>query len=110
MTTEFRPSSVDRREGERRAVLEAMPEPTGWHLDRKVPIGLIVLMIAQVVGVVWFFAGIKQDVELLKADSVVLHARDNQNFEALNAAMKTFNDTFARLDAKIDRLIERDHK
>ena len=110
--TDFRQSSIERREGERRALLEPsheVMEPTGWHLDHKIPIGLLLAMIGQVVGVVWFFAGIKQDVELLKADTAALHTRDNQQADSFREAIKTLQEQFARVDAKLDRLIERDH-
>ena len=110
MTTEFRPSSYDRREGERRALLQPIPEQQGWHLDKKVPIGLIFMILLQAGMVIWAIADIKKDVELLKQDNAGLHIRDTQNFDALNAAMRTVNETFARLDAKLDRLIERNVK
>jgi hypothetical protein len=67
-------------------------------------------MLVQAGMVIWAIADIKKDVELLKQDAVALHARDTQNSDALNAAMRTVSETFARLDAKLDRLIERGQK
>jgi hypothetical protein len=102
--TDFQPSGLDRRDVERRS-----PEPNGWHLDKKVPLGLIFTILVQAGMVIWAIADIKKDVELLKQDAAALHIRDSQNSDALNMAMKTVNDTFIRLDTKLDRLIERDH-
>ena len=111
MNTDFQPSGHDRRTGERRAVMQvALPQPDAWHLDKKVPLSLIFTILIQAAMVIWAIADIKKDVELLKQDAAALHVRDNQNLDALNMAMKSVNDTFARLDAKLDRLIERGMK
>jgi hypothetical protein len=109
--TDFQPSGLERREGERRALLEhRMQEPTGWHLDKKVPLGLIFTILVQAGMVIWAIADIKKDVELLKQDAVALHARDTSQADSLREAMKLMQDQFSRLDAKLDRLIERGQK
>lgn len=110
MNTDFQSSNHDQRTGERRAIAQVQaPMPDGWHLDKKVPLGLIFALLVQTVGVVWFFAGLRSDIELLKQDNLGLHARDVQAFEAINAAVKSFMEQYRLLDAKLDRLIERDH-
>ena len=35
----------------------------GWHLDKKVPLGLIFAIFLQTVGVVWFFSGLAVEVK-----------------------------------------------
>jgi hypothetical protein len=82
----------------------------GWHLDKKVPLSLIAAMIAQVVVVTMFFADIKRDVELLKADNVVLHQRDSAQTVEMREAIKVLQEQNQRMDAKLDRLIERSSK
>jgi hypothetical protein len=103
-------SELERRESERR-----IPQPAdGWHLDKKVPIGLIIGMVAQVVVGAWWvtsqLAEQRKDIELIKADVIVLHQRDNQSVESLREAMRVMQDQFQRLDGKLDRLIERSSK
>lgn len=111
MTQDFHPSGFDRRAGERRAVMEVSAPPAeGWHLDKKVPLSLIFAMLVQAGMVIWAIADIKKDVELLKQDAQALHVRDNQNIDALNTAIKSFTEQYTRLDAKLDRLIERTMK
>jgi hypothetical protein len=78
-----------------------------WHLDKKVPITLIFVLLMQAGAGLWFISGIKQDVELLKADAIVLHQRDSQQSEVLKETMRTMQDQFTRLEIKLDRLIER---
>jgi len=81
-----------------------------WHLDKKVPIALIFAMLTQFAGVVWFIGQLAKDIELLKADTAVLHQRDNQQTDSLKDALRLMQDQFQRLDAKLDRLIERSTK
>lgn len=81
-----------------------------WHLDKKVPIVLIVAMLTQFAGVIWFIGQLAKDIELLKADTAVLHQRDNQQTDSLKEALRLMQDQFQRLDSKLDRLIERGSK
>ena len=109
--TDFQPSGYDRREGERRALLtQPIQEPSGWHLDKKVPLTLIFTILIQAAMVIWAIADIKKDVELLKQDAAGLHIRDTAQADSLKDAMKLMQDQFSRLDAKLDRLIERGQK
>lgn len=95
---------------ERRLIREVEPPEQGWNLDKKVPLGLIGAMLAQVVCITWVFAEIKKDVELLKADSIVLHQRDSQQAADFASAVLAMRAQFDKLDSKLDRLIERGHK
>jgi hypothetical protein len=105
--TDFQQSGYDRRAGERRA---QPPQVEGWHLDKKVPLGLIFTILVQAGMVIWAIADIKKDVELLKQDAMALHLRDTQQSDSFREAIKLMQDQFARLDAKLDRLIERGQK
>lgn len=40
-----------------------------WHLDRKVPIALILAIIGQTAGIIWFAAGIYHRIETLERDA-----------------------------------------
>ncbi len=94
------PRFVDRRK-------PVNPTDLGWHLDKKVPLGLIMAMIVQIVAVTLFFADIKRDIELLKADNASLHRTDTSGSEQLRDTVINFNAQLNRMDAKLDRLIER---
>jgi hypothetical protein len=50
---------------------------------------------------------IKQDIELIKADNGVLHQRDSKTESDLREAINEVKTQFQRMDAKLDRLIER---
>lgn len=44
-----------------------MSEPQAWHLDKKVPLGLIFTVLLQFAGFVWFAAQVTSQVETNKA-------------------------------------------
>ncbi len=79
----------------------------GWHLDKKVPLSLIFAMLVQAGMVIWAIADIKKDVELVKADVSGLHQRNKDQADAFKDAINTLQAYYARMDAKLDRLIER---
>jgi hypothetical protein len=110
--TDFQASTADRRESERRA-LHTQPmqqEQSGWHLDKKVPLGLIFTILVQAGMVIWAIADIKKDVELLKQDTAALHIRDTLNTDSLKEALAIMREQYKSLDTKLDRLIERNTK
>lgn len=88
----------------------AQPPLEGWHWDKKVPISLIILMLSQFTAGIWAFADLKKDVELLKAQSVVLHERDDKQQIDMAAAVAQVRDQYKEVNAKLDRLIERSMK
>lgn len=88
----------------------APPPELGWHLDKKVPLSLIAAMIAQVVVVTMFFADIKRDVELLKAKTAAMETQSNADKNTLRDSLQILRDQFSRMDAKLDRLVERGSK
>jgi hypothetical protein len=57
--------------------------------------------------VIWAVADIKKDVELLKAETSALRQRDSAHEDTMRDAMKLMQEQYTRLDAKLDRLIER---
>ncbi len=81
-----------------------------WHLAKEVPLTLIVTVVIQTVGVVWYLAEMKKDIELLKADTAYLHQKNTQNSTDLQASMTLMRAQFDKVDAKLDRLIERERK
>ena len=82
----------------------AIPEP--WHLDRKVPLGLIVGMIIQVITIVWAVADIKKDVEILKVQYTGLQMSDARIYADLRDAMLATKTEIMALNTKLDRLVE----
>lgn len=83
---------------------------TGWHLDKKVPITLILVLTLQGVTGLWFIADMKKDIELLKAAMVEQHLRDERQDRSTADAVSLVRQDIRELSNKLDRLIERKSK
>ena len=82
----------------------------GWHLDKKVPISIILTMIGIAGAGMSAYGDLKRDIELIKADNLVLHQRSSKQDDDLDKAISALQSHYARMDAKLDRLIERTTK
>ena len=79
----------------------------GWHLDKKVPISIIMVIIMQGVAGLWVIADIKKDVEILKASMIAQRERDDRQDKASVDAASLIRSDLRELGQKMDRLIER---
>lgn len=80
-----------------------MPQPTEpWHLDKRVPIALIVTLLAQTAGVVWWAAGLEYRVSEHQRRIVTL-----ENFDAQSSAeARRVSELLARLDERLNTQTE----
>ena len=82
-----------------------------WHLDRRVPIALIITIIMQTIGIVWWAASLSARVETLEhrfAELGAYQARIVRLEEKQNAVYQRLDRIEAiqrRIDVKIDRLL-----
>lgn len=83
------------------------PQDNRWHLDKKVPVGIIMVLLFQGVAVIWYIADIKKDVELLKDNRVEQRDRDARQDRAATEAVNLVRSDIRTLGEKLDRLIER---
>ena len=79
----------------------------GWHLDKKVPISIILVIVMQGVAGLWVIADIKKDIEILKASMVQQRERDDRQDKASIDAASLIRSDLRELGQKMDRLIER---
>jgi Tfp pilus assembly protein PilO len=82
----------------------------GWHLDKKVPISIIVVLLTQAAAGLWAIADIKRDVEVLKAAQIEQHERDKRQDDSSAEALRQIREAMADMNRKLDRLIERGMK
>jgi len=86
-------------------------ELTGkWHLDRRVPITLIVALILQTVTFVWFFSKMDSRIGALEAGVIVQRDRDHGQDNNVKEALANLRADIKEIDRKLDRLIERGQK
>ena len=86
---------------------EKTNDDDAWHLDKKVPISLIVAVLVQAAMGILAIADIKKDVELLKVESIRQHERDERQDKSTAEAMLQLRTQLDRIDAKLDRLVEK---
>ena len=78
-----------------------------WHLDKKVPVGIIGALVVQAAIAVWAFASVQKDVEYLKVEMQLQRDRDDKQ-DRLNAdSLTTIRADIKGVGEKLDRLIER---
>lgn len=85
----------------------ASQDENRWHLDKKVPISLMLVLLMQGVAGVWAVADIKKDVELLKAAMIEQRNRDERQDKTTAEAVLQVRSDIKELSQKLDRLIER---
>ena len=97
---------------DRRSVppVDQPPEPQGWHLKKEVNLSIIISLIGVGVACVAGYYDLKRDIELIKADAVVLHQRDSRIEVDNKEAMRQLQAHMERMELKLDRLIERGQK
>lgn len=85
-------------------------EDEGWHLDRRIPIGIIVTLLVCGISGLWFIADIKKDVEVLKAQRLHSDLRIEKVTSDAKDVDARINARLDTIEAKLDRLIERGSK
>lgn len=79
----------------------------GWHLDKRVPISIILVIVVQVLGGLWYVSELRRDIDLLKKDQAVAVDRDNRQDRVIAESISLLRSDIQELKQKIDRLVER---
>ena len=83
-------------------------EITGkWHLDKRVPITLLVAIVVQTLCFVWFFSKMDSRIASLEAGAITQKERDDRQDNHVKDGLHTLRADIKEIDRKIDRLIER---
>ena len=83
------------------------PDDNHWHLDKKVPISIILALVMQGVMGLWAIAEIKKDVEVLKAGRQEQALRDQRQDSDSTETKALIRQDIREVNSKLDRLIER---
>lgn len=84
------------------------PNDGGWHLDKKVPISIILTIVLQCVAFTWFLG--KQDARLTviensRAERIPSQEkRDDRQDQAMTEAVTALGARLDRIDNKLDRV------
>ena len=86
------------------------PQPESWHLKKEVNLSMIISIIGVSIACVTGYTDLKRDIALLQADTAVLHQAISKNESELDRSIAILQAHYVRMDAKLDRLIERGQK
>jgi len=75
------------------------PASEGWHLDKRVPVALIITIMMQTIAAVWWAASLSARVDALE--------RDWARFSDVVSRLRTQEDRAARVDVRLEALYGR---
>lgn len=73
-----------------------------WHLDRRVPIAIIVVLLVQFAGVVWWGAQISARVDVLER-TIITTNDDHERLVRVEATLQSVDQRLARMEERDDR-------
>ena len=82
------------------------PASNGWHLDRRVPLALIVTLLLQTAGMVWWAANLSARVVELERKQAKMEARGDR-ITRLEANQVHISSTLTRIESKLDDKLDR---
>ena len=82
-------------------------ETEKWHLKKEVNASIIISIVGVAVAIITGYSELKKDIELIKADILVLHSITGRTTLELKEDRQIMRESLTVLNAKIDRLIER---
>lgn len=81
------------------------PTDTHWHLDKKVPVGIILTLFIQFLGGVWFMSKLESRILALETVQAEQRQRDDRQDRAAAEAVAIIRAQLDRIDANILQLI-----
>lgn len=79
--------------------MERQPEP--WHLDKRVPIALILTVLLQTLSIVWWASNMTARVASVEREVAVLVQKDSQRYDDA----RRMSEQIARLDERLSQLM-----
>jgi len=77
----------------------------GWHLDRRVPITLVVLIGIQTCGAIWWASAIDQSMESLEKRMTFIEGSNRRQYDIINADRAESRKTATQL-ARVEGLLQ----
>lgn len=84
-----------------------MSEVNGWHLDKRVPVALIIVLMLQLIGAVWSFATLTSKVDtnttnIARAENA-LNARIDRSEQTATNRYQDIAQALRRIEDKLDK-------
>ena len=90
--------------------MSQVKEDNNWHLDKKVPITLIIILVMQFFGGAWFMSRMESRVSYLEAAKISQERVDDLQDRRAGEAVSLVRGDIQELGRKLDRVIERSPK
>ena len=81
-------------------------EPSSWHLNKGIPITLILAVLVQAAWVAWWAASVTKDITKLQQEQIL---NDQINVEVIEARQRwvQVHNSLNRIEKRLDRISER---
>ena len=76
-------------------------DPEGWHLDKKVPITIIIVLILQFVGMLWFAAKLDSKVE----EQATRLTKTEAQISVIDREAREFGNRIVRIEEKTSSML-----
>lgn len=93
-----------------------MSEKEHWSVDKKIPLALVITLLIQTCGVVWYASQIASRVSVVEDRNTKLEVEvgklkdgssdARERFAKAETAMQAFVETTRRMETKLDRLLD----
>lgn len=78
-----------------------------WHERKGVQVGHILTTVAMAVSAILFITNMREDIAVLKREVLAQQMRDDKQDRDMDSALGKLSERLERIDAKMDRLLER---
>lgn len=78
--------------------------PDGWHLDKRIPIALILAVLMQGLAAAWYAATLSSRVDAIDRRTANLEARDDQDRSASRDLARDIGEIKAQLKILLERM------
>lgn len=85
---------------------DVMPD-TGWHLDKRVPVSIILVLLTQGVAGLWIIAEMRKDIDVLKVQILETRERERYRDVQFSETVQQLRGDILEVSRKLDRLIEK---
>lgn len=87
--------------------MQPIPSKEQWHLDKKVPITIILAMLGQFAGGLWFVGRLDARIIALETAQTAQAERDARQDTSHNDSLTLIREDMREISRKLDRLVER---
>lgn len=85
----------------------AHPDPAsnGWHFDRRIPIALVLTILIQTGGAVWWLSSLNSRVSSLE-EKITVFSSQPERLVRVETQVEALTKTVDRIERKIDRALD----